>query len=49
MTFYSRNTKKGIIITPEDKEDIENINICPFCETEIIDNKVRDQCHLTGK
>ena len=25
------------------------IEICRFCEKEIIDNKVRDNCHLTGK
>ena len=26
-----------------------NTNICWFCEKEILDNKVRDHCHLTGK
>ena len=29
--------------------DFENNNICRFCEKEIISEKVRDHCHLTGK
>ena len=49
MAFYFKNTNKDIITTQEDKEDFEIINICRFCEKEIIDNKVRDHCHLTGK
>ena len=32
----------------EDEEDYRNNNICRFCETEIITDKVRDHCHLTG-
>ena len=48
MTFYLKNTKEDIIMTKEDKEDFENNNICRFCEKEIIDNKVRDHCHLTA-
>ena len=49
MAFYFKNTKKDIIMTEEDEEDYRNNNICRFCEKEIIDNKVRDHCHLTGK
>ena len=49
MVFYFKNTKKDIIMTQKDKEDFENNNICRFCETEILSDKVRDHCHLTGK
>ena len=49
MAFYfEKNTKKGIIMTQEDKEDFENNNVCRFCEKEKISDKVRDHCHLTG-
>ena len=48
MAFYFKNTKKDIIMT-EDEEDIENNNICRFCEKIIESDKVRDHCHLTGK
>ena len=33
----------------EDKENFKNYNICRFCEKEILSDKVRDHCHLTGK
>ena len=36
-------------MTVKDEEVLKNNNICRFCEKEIIDNKVRDHCHLTGK
>ena len=48
MAFYFKNTNKDIIMTEEDEEDYRIFNICCFCEKEIIDNKVRDHCHLTG-
>ena len=47
--FYFKNTKKDIIMTEEDEEDYRNDNICGFCEKEILSDKVRDHCHLTGK
>ena len=49
MAFYFKNTKKDIIMKQEDEEDYKNNNICRFCEKEILSNKVRDHCHLTGK
>ena len=49
MSFYFKNTNKVIKMTQEDEEDFQNTNICWFCEKEILDNKVRDHCHLTGK
>ena len=49
MAFYFKNTKKDIIMTKENEEDFKNKNICRFCEKEIISDKVRDHCHLTGK
>ena len=47
--FYVKNTKKNVIMTQEDEEDSKNNNICRFCEKNIESDKVRDQCHLTGK
>ena len=47
MAFYFKNTNKDIIMTQKD-EDFRNNNICRFCEKEILSDKVRDHCHLTG-
>ena len=49
MAFFFMNTKKDIIMIDEDEEDFKNNNICQFCEKEILSDKVRDHCHLTGK
>ena len=49
MAFYFKETKQDIIMTQEDIEDFKNNNICRFCEKEILSDKVRDHCHLTGK
>ena len=49
MAFYFKNTKKNIVMTEDDEEDFESNNICRFCEKEILSDKVRDHCHLTGK
>ena len=47
--FYFKNIKKDINMTDEDEEDYRNNNVCRFCEKEILSDKVRDHCHLTGK
>ena len=49
MAFYFKNTNKDILMRQEDEEDFKNNNICRFCEKEIITDKVRAHCHLTGK
>ena len=49
MAFYFKNTKNDIIMTQKDEEDFKNINICRFCEKEMISDKIRDHCHVTGK
>ena len=49
MAFYFKEIKKDIIMTQEDEEDFKNNSICRFCEKEILSDKVRDHCHLTGK
>ena len=48
MAFFFKNTKKDITMTKEKEEDFKNY-ICRFCEKEILSDKVRDHCHLTGK
>ena len=48
VAFCFKNTKKDIIMTQKDEEDYRNNNICRFCEKEILSDKVRDHCHLTG-
>ena len=48
MAFYFKNTKKEIIMSKEN-EGFKNNNICRFCEKEILSDKVRDHCHLTGE
>ena len=47
--FFFDNTYKVIPMTKEDKEDIEDNNLCHFFEKNIESDKVRDHCHLTGK
>ena len=49
MAAYFKETKKDIIMKQEDEEDFKNNNICRFCEKEILSDKIRDHCHLTGK
>ena len=49
MAFYFKSTKKKFVMTEDDEEDFKNNNICRFCEKEILSDKVRDHCHLTGK
>ena len=36
-------------MTKEDEQHERNYDICRYCEKEIIFEKVRDNCHLTGK
>ena len=49
MAFFFKNTREDIIMANENEEDFKNNNICRFCEKEILSDKVRDHCHLTGK
>ena len=35
-------------MTEENEKDFKN-NVCRFCEKEILSDKFRDHCHLTGK
>ena len=48
MAFYFENTNKDIIMTEKDEKNYKNNNSCRFCEKEILFDKVRDLCHLTG-
>ena len=47
MAFYFKNTEKDNLMIEEDEKDCRNINICRFCEKEILSDKVRDHCHST--
>ena len=49
MNFYFKNIKNDIIMTQENEEHFRDKSICWFCEQEILNNKVRDHCHLTSK
>ena len=49
MVFYFKNTTEDIIMTEQDEEEFKNDKICRICEKEILSDKVRDHCHLTGK
>ena len=49
MAVYFKETKKEIIMKQEDEEDFKNNNNCRYCEKEILYDKVRDHCHLTGR
>ena len=49
MAFYFKNTSKDTIITEKNEGDYRNDTICRFCEKEILSDKVRGHCHLTGK
>ena len=49
MAFYFENTTKNFIMTEKDEEDYRINSICRFSEKEIVSDKVRDYCHLTGK
>ena len=49
MAFHFKNTKKDIIMTEEDEEDLKNNNNFRYCAKIIESDKVRDHCHLTGK
>ena len=40
---------KPIIMTQADEENYNNTNECWICERDIIEDKVRDHCHITGK
>ena len=49
MAFYFKNTKKDFIMSKENEKNFKNNNFRRFCEKEILSDKVRDHCHLTGK
>ena len=47
-SFYFKNTKNDNFMTEEDEEDFKSTDFCEFYEKEILSDKVRDHCHLTG-
>ena len=49
MSFHFNITNEDIIMTEKNEEDFKKNSICRFCGKELLTDKVRDQCHLTGK
>ena len=49
MAFYFKDTNKNNLLTEEDEKHDRKNNFCRFCEKEIIVDKVRDHCLLTGE
>ena len=49
MAFYFKNTTKDIVMAEDDEEEYRKNNISRFCEKELVSDKVRDHCQLTGK
>ena len=48
MNFWFKDTRKDIIMTKQEKENLKLLLFVNFVK-KIIDIKVRDHCHLTGK
>ena len=48
MNFYFKNTKKDIVMSKEDEEEFKIIIFVIFVKKKLLDDKVRDHCHLTG-
>ena len=49
MAFYFKKTQKDIFKTEEDDEYIKSNDLCRFCDKDILSDKIRDHCNLTGK
>ena len=47
MKFWFENSENGIIMTKENREDFESINIFQISEKEFNSDKFRDHCHST--
>ena len=50
-SVMKKHFNKNLIMSAEENERFEMINICWICSklTDLNDNKVRDHCHITGK
>ena len=40
---------KSVIMTMHDKTAYENFTLCHICNEELVKNRVREHCHLSGK
>jgi hypothetical protein len=40
---------KKMIMTDEDRKDFNAPTVCHICGEDLISDKVRDHCHITGK
>ena len=41
--------RKKMIMTSEDRDDFNAATVCHICGEDLLSNKVRDHCHITGK
>ena len=41
--------KKPMVMTEADEENFRTATHCRFCDQELKRDRVRDQCHMTGK
>ena len=44
-----KHFNKNFFTAEQEEENFRSINACWICEKLIEDEKVRDQCHITGK
>ena len=47
--YHKFKFKKNMRITQDQEEDFQKATVCHICENQLLLDKVRDHCHLTGK
>ena len=47
--IINRHFNKKVKMTTENEDNYQNSEICQICNENIIKDKVRDHCHITGK
>ena len=47
--IITNHFNKELIMTTQDEENYNNLQICWICNEELNTEKVRDHCHITGK
>ena len=47
--IINNHFNKKLKMSKEDEENYQNSEYCSICKEKIIQDKVRDHCHITGK